>query len=68
MQPIATFLDCWGSNTLKTNKCPGPNGLHPVVLKHCATELAPVLELVFTQSLNTGDIPADWLVANITSV
>ena len=47
---------------LETNKSPGPDGLHPVILKHCPTEL------VFAQSLITGDNPADWLMANITPV
>ena len=35
-------------------------------LKHYASELAPVLKVIFMQSLNTGNIPADWLVANVT--
>ena len=53
---------------LDTNKSPGPDGIHPIILKHCASELAPILKVMFTQSLNTGYIPADWLVANVTPV
>ena len=44
---------------LDTNKSPGPDGIHPIILKHCASELAPILKVIFTQSLNTGNIPAD---------
>ena len=50
------------------NKSPGPDGIHPLVLKHCSHELAPILKVIFTQSLNTGSIPSDWLMANITPV
>ena len=34
------------------------------IFKHCASEIPPILQMLFTQSLNTGD----WLTANITSV
>ena len=53
---------------LKANKSPGPNRIHPLVLKHCSHELAPILKVIFTQSLNTGSIPSDWLMANISPV
>ena len=53
---------------LEAVKSPGPDGIHPTILKHCASELAPVLQVIFTQSLNTGDIPTDWLVSNVTPV
>ena len=44
---------------LDTNKVPGPDGIHPLVLKHCSYELAPILKVFFVQSLNTGNIPSD---------
>ena len=53
---------------LKANKSPGPDDIHPLVLKHCSYELAPILKVIFTQSLNTGSIPSDWLLVNITPV
>ena len=51
---------------LDANKAPGPDGVHPLVLKHCSSELAPNLKVAFVQSLNTGNIPLDWLLANVT--
>ena len=36
---------------LKANKSPGPDGIHPLVLKHCSYEFAPILKVIFTQSL-----------------
>ena len=53
---------------LDTAKSPGPDRIRSVVLKHCASELAPVLQVIFTQSLSTGDILSDWLISNIAPV
>ena len=51
-----------------TKKVPGPDNIPAWVLKHCATEIAPILSRLFSQSLNTGHIPHDWLTANVTPV
>ena len=53
---------------LNANKAPGPDGIHPLVLKHCSYKLALILKVIFRQSLNTGNIPSDWLLANVISV
>ena len=47
------------SNTL------GPDELHPRVLKELATELGPVFAHLFQQSIDTGEIPKEWSLANI---
>lgn len=47
-------------------KACGPDNLPSRVLKECATEIAPVIRLLFQLSLNNGTLPADWLLANIT--
>lgn len=38
------------------------------VLKEAAAEIAPFLQFLYTQSVATGQLPADWLKANITPV
>ena len=53
---------------LNTSKAPGPDLLSPKVLREAADEIAPVLACIFHQSLRSGDLPRDWLVANITAV
>ena len=53
---------------LDANKARGPNNISPFILKHCATEISPVLQVIFTQSLNTGTLPSDWLQANICPI
>ena len=43
----------------------GSDELHPRVLKELATELGPVFAHLFQQSLDTGEIPKEWSLANI---
>ena len=50
---------------LNPAKALGPDELHPRVLKELATELGPVLAHLFQQSIDTGEIPKEWSLANI---
>ena len=50
---------------LSPSKALGPDELHPRVLKELATELGPVLAHLFQQSIDTGEIPKEWSLANI---
>jgi len=43
-------------NLLNTHKSSGPDCIPAFVLHHCATEIAPILTVIFSQSLNTGQI------------
>jgi len=51
---------------LDTNKATGPENVSAWVLKHCSNEIAPILSVLFTQLLTSGQIPNDWLTANVT--
>ena len=53
---------------LDPNKSSGPDNLHPYILKHCAHVMAPILKIIFTQSMSSGSLPTDWLTANITPI
>ena len=55
-------------STLQPKKLPNPDNIPPWILKECADEIAPILQIIFTQSLNTHPLPQDWLKANITPV
>jgi len=55
-------------STLDTQKAPGPDCIPAYVLHHCAAEIAPILTVIFSQSLNTGEVPSDWLRANVVPV
>ena len=53
---------------LQPKKSCGPDDIPSWLLKECADEIAPILQIIFTQSLNTHTLPQDWLTANITPV
>ena len=43
-----------------------PDELHPRVLKELARELGPVFVHLFQQSIDSGEIPKEWTLANIS--
>ena len=54
--------------TLDPSKASGPDNIPTRILKFCAKEIAPILTVIFIQSLTSRHIPNDWLKANITPV
>ena len=50
---------------LNPSKALGTDELHPRILKELATELGPVFAYLFQKSLDTGEIPKEWSLANI---
>ena len=48
----------------KPNKTPGPDRLHPKILKECANELANSLCSIFNKSLRLGKLPSEWKPIN----
>ena len=53
---------------LNPSKALGPDELHPRVLKELASELGAVFAHLFQQSIDTGEIPKEWSLANICSL
>ena len=53
---------------MNPHKAPGPDCLHPCLLKHCAESITKPLYLLYTQSLNNGTIPEEWKCANIMPI
>ena len=53
---------------LRVDKSPGPDGLHPRVLKELAEQLALPLSLVFTKSVKEGYLPYQWKRANVCPI
>ena len=45
---------------LRADKSPGPDGLHPRVLKEVAAETVDPLVIIFQNSLDMGKVPVDW--------
>ena len=50
---------------LNPSKALGPDELHPRVLKELASELGLMFAQLFQQSIDTGEIPKEWSLANI---
>ena len=55
-------------NGLNIHKAPGPDVLSARVLKECSSEIAPILTLIYNESLAQGTVPDDWRQANVAPV
>ncbi|KAK4831654.1 hypothetical protein QYF61_018621 [Mycteria americana] len=53
---------------LDTHKSMGPDGIHPRVLKELAEVLTKPLSIIYQQSWLTGEVPADWRLANVMPI
>ena len=53
---------------LSPTKASGPDKVSSRILKDLAKGLEPVLAKIYEQSLKTGQLPSDWLKADITPV
>jgi hypothetical protein len=53
---------------LDGNKAPGPDNIHPLILKRCAISCSVPLTMIFKKSLEEGKLPSDWLQANVTPI
>ena len=47
---------------------PGPDGIHPKVLRECCDNVAYPIWLIFQKSLKSGVVPSSWREANITPI
>ena len=55
-------------SNLNAAKASGPDNIPIRILKEAAQQIAPVLQVIFTQSYQTGNLPQDWLSANIVAI
>ena len=55
-------------NNLKIHKAPGPDGLSARVLKECSSEIAPILALIYNETLAQGTVPDDWRQGNVAPI
>lgn len=72
--PPLTDIDVTPEKVLKRlkninpTKSPGPDNLHPKVIKENATALLPIIHPLIKKSIDTGTLPKDWKQANITAI
>jgi len=53
---------------LNPDKSPGPDDIHMLLIKECATVLAEPLSFLFQQSFDSGTLPTDSKTANIVTI
>jgi hypothetical protein len=53
---------------LATDKSPGPDGIHPMLLKECASTVAEPLSIIFKNSFESGTLPSDWKTAQVAPI
>ena len=53
---------------LKVSKSPGPDSISPRVLKEAKAELVKPVTSIFNKSLQSGTIPDEWKLANVTPI
>ena len=53
---------------LPTDKSPGPDGIHNLLLHNCAAEVAEPLSLIFKASFKSGILPQEWKSANVVPI
>ncbi|KFV52859.1 hypothetical protein N328_12805, partial [Gavia stellata] len=53
---------------LDTHKSMGPDGIHPRVLREVVEVLTKTLSVIYQQSWLTGEVPADWRLANVMPI
>ena len=53
---------------LNINKSPGPDNMHPKVVKELASVLVHPLFVIFNLSVKLGKIPSAWKLATITAI
>ena len=55
-------------NALGPNKSPGPDGIHPRLLKELAPVISDILAVLFQKSLDDGALPKDWKDAIVSPI
>lgn len=53
---------------LNISKSPGPDEIHPRILKETSNIIAKPLVLIYNKSLKVGRLPEDWKKANISAI
>ena len=53
---------------INITKSPGPDGLHPRILKELKDEISHPLSILFQKSFSCKRLPRDWITANITAI
>ena len=66
------YITTEGIQNLLKNQNPkkamGPERLHPRIFKEIARAIVPILQIIFSTSVEKGEVPDDWKQANIAPI
>ncbi|KFO86329.1 hypothetical protein N320_13102, partial [Buceros rhinoceros silvestris] len=62
-ETVSELLD-----SLDVQKSMGPDEIHPRVLREPVGVITKPLSIIYQQSWLTGEVPADWRLANVTLI
>ena len=54
--------------SLDVDSTMGPENIHPLLLKECATELTYPLAIIFNKSMASGSLPQSWKLSHICPI
>ena len=53
---------------IRVDKSPGPDGIHPRLLRELADILATPIQILFSASLARGEVPSQWREATVVLI
>ncbi len=53
---------------LQKNSAAGPDKIGPGLMQEVLEEVAPALKIIYKRSLEEGEVPEDWRMANVTLI
>lgn len=53
---------------LRKHKSPGPDGIHPRIIKESMEQLLEPLEILYQYSFTHKQLPHDWLIVHFTPI
>ena len=54
--------------SLKVDKSPGPDKLHPLFLKMTRDQITKPLQIIFANSLKEQQVPSEWKIAAVSAI
>jgi hypothetical protein len=55
-------------DNLRKDSAPGPDNIHPQLLKETKNEIALPLRIIYRKSIDTGCVPRDWRLARVIPI
>jgi hypothetical protein len=54
--------------SLRKDSAPGPDNIHPHLMRETKRQISVPLSKIFRKSIDTGQVPKDWKIARVTPI